>query len=264
MRITGLEKQSTVDYPGELSAVVFTPGCNMDCWYCHNRHLLHPADEDRLHDEADVLDFLRRRRLLLDAVVVTGGEPTLQKDLPDFLAKLKALGYKVKLDTNGTAPWLVRDLIARELIDYLAMDVKAPLSRYADIDRAGNDTRAIGQTVDLLLQGRVEYEFRTTFAPTLSIDDILAIAFRLRGARRYVLQQYRSPGRSVDLFGLAEPPAPHPDEVVAEAALLAGRFVRHCSTRGLLPLPQVRQSTPTQDLHPASILTAEPAFVSSP
>lgn len=244
MRIAGLEKQSTVDYPGELSAVVFTPGCNMDCWYCHNRHLLHPDDEETLYDEDDVLDFLRRRRLLLDAVVVTGGEPTLQKDLPDFLAKLKAMGYKVKLDTNGTAPWVVRELIARELVDYLAMDVKAPLESYAEIDLAENDTAAIGETIDLLLQGRVEYEFRTTFAPTLAVEDILAIALRLRGARRYVLQQYRSPGRSVDLFGLAEPPAPHPDATVAEAALLAARFVRHCSTRGLTPLPHKTQDAP--------------------
>lgn len=237
MRIAGLEKQSTVDYPGELAAVVFTPGCNMDCWYCHNRHLLHPSDEDTLYDEAAVLGLLARRRTLLDAVVVSGGEPTLQKDLPDFLAKLKGLGYKVKLDTNGTRPWVVRELIARDLVDYVAMDVKAPLGKYAEIDRARNDTAAVEQTIDLLLSGLVDYEFRTTFAPTLRIDDILEIVLRLRGARRFFLQQYRTPGWAVDLFGPVAAPAPHPDATVAEATLLARRFVQHAAARGLAPVP---------------------------
>jgi pyruvate formate lyase activating enzyme len=237
MRIAGFEKHSMVDYPGKLSAVVFTPGCNMDCYYCHNRQLLHPADKDVVYSLEDVMDFLSHRQGWLDGVVVTGGEPTLQGDLAGFCESLKALGYAVKLDTNGTAPWMVRELIDRGLVDYVAMDIKATLKKYEQVTNVSVDAEAIEATIDLLLEGQVAYEFRTTYAPPLSPRDVLDIAARIRGASLYAIQQYRTPGLGVNLLGLVEPPQPRPANELYQAARLAGQFVHQCIVRGA-DLPQ--------------------------
>ncbi|MBN1555555.1 MAG: anaerobic ribonucleoside-triphosphate reductase activating protein [Phycisphaerae bacterium] len=233
MRIAGLERSSFVDYPGKLAAVLFTPGCNLDCFYCHNRHLLSPGEEDVVYSPEDVLDFLRRRVGLLEGVVVTGGEPTLQKDLEEFLAEIHSMGFAVKLDTNGTQPWVVQPLIEKRLVDFVAMDVKAPKSRYDEIAGKPVDISAVEESVNLLMHSRVDYEFRTTFAPQLTALDIVTIAAWIHGAKRYVLQQYRPPGLGVDMFGLVDSPKPRPPEYIAQAALLVRRFVRHIEVRGL-------------------------------
>lgn len=200
MKIAGIEKCSFVDYPGHLAAVFFTWGCNLNCYYCHNRSLLgKPAPPVRpWFDTEAALALLEERRGLLDSVVITGGEPTLQKDLAEFIRQVRALGYLVKLDTNGTRPHVVRALLDEGLLDYVAMDVKAPLDKYEAMVGAPVNHDAIHAGIDLLLAGRVDYEFRTTVVPQLYAADILAIARRIRGSRRYVLQQYRRPpdGRS--------------------------------------------------------------------
>jgi pyruvate formate lyase activating enzyme len=233
MRIAGLEKSSFVDYPGKMAAVLFTPGCNLDCFYCHNRHLLAPGEDPAWYDPRDVLDFLARRAGLLDGVVVSGGEPTLQKGLPEFLSVCKALGLAVKLDTNGTRPWILRDVISRGLVDFVAMDVKAPLSRYEEITGRPVDLDAVTESIDFLLAGPMEYEFRTTVAPQLSMTDLITLAMRIRGADRYVLQQYRPPGLGTNLFGLTDTPQPRPASFLREAAGLLGRFVHTLELRGL-------------------------------
>ncbi len=236
MRIAGLEKSSFVDYPGKLAAVIFTPGCNMDCFYCHNRQLLAPDESDRRYDPQAVLEFLRSRRFLLDGVVITGGEPTLQNDLEDFVRKIHNMGFLVKLDTNGMQPWIVRSLLEKGLLDFVAMDIKAPLEaeKYAQIAGPDIDLDAINESIDLLMSSPVSYEFRTTFAPQLSMVDITKIATRIHGAASYVLQQYRNVGRSMDMFGLVDSPEPHSEEFICETAMLVRKFVAKCSVRGLL------------------------------
>jgi pyruvate formate lyase activating enzyme len=194
MRIAAMHKCSFVDYPAHLAAVVFTPGCNLRCHYCHNPSLLaDPAAGQMLIEPAAVLDFLALRRGLLDGLVITGGEPTLQKGLGEFCAAVHELGLLVKLDTNGTRPAVLAELIARRRVDFVAMDVKAPLGLYDEVCGCTVDTEAIGESIRLLLAGQVEYEFRTTFAPPLTAGDMVALAAQVRGARRYVIQQYRPP-----------------------------------------------------------------------
>lgn len=193
MRIAGLEKCSFVDYPGHLAAVVFTQGCNWNCFYCHNRSLVGPQQQMTLVEEPDVLSLLESRHGLLDGVVITGGEPTLQPDLPEFIRKVKAMGFKVKLDTNGTRPEVVSALLAEGLVDYVAMDLKAPLQKYETVCGTSVDLKAVSETIDLVMASGVEYEFRTTIVPQLDEKDVLDIAKRIQGARRFVLQQYRKP-----------------------------------------------------------------------
>ena len=207
MRISGLVKSSTVDYPGMLSAIIFTPGCNLDCFYCHNRMLL--TDQPPLIDKADVIAFLEKRRNLLDGVVFSGGEPTLQAGLADMIGEVRHLGYKVKLDTNGARPQVLRLLLEHRLLDYVAIDCKAPWHRYPEIcGCSARDVDAIRQSFQLLadtdLSSGFAWEARTTVIPQLSPADLVEIACGLPAAPHYFLQRYIKPGlyRPADRFRL--------------------------------------------------------------
>jgi pyruvate formate lyase activating enzyme len=190
LRLGGLLRTSFSDFPGRIAAVAFTRGCNLRCPYCHNPELIHAGGEDPV-DEAELFDLLRRRRGKLDGVVFTGGEPTLQADLADVLSRVKDLGFETKLDTNGSRPEVLEALLAEELVDLVAMDVKAPLPRYEEVTGVSVDTAAIEQSIRLLIGSGIEHEFRTTVAePLLAVADLLAIGEELRGARRYVLQPF--------------------------------------------------------------------------
>lgn len=195
MRIAGLQKNSMVDFPGKISAVVFTQGCNMNCGYCHNRRLIKFAEENDIYDEDGVLAFLEKRRGLLDGVVVSGGEPTLQKDLPCFIERVKKMGFKTKLDTNGTDPECLRALISSGLLDYVAMDIKAPLCKYGKVCCSRVDTDKLMESIEILKNSFIEYEFRTTYTPELNDDDLRDISRIIKGAKKYVLQQYREVDR---------------------------------------------------------------------
>ena len=222
MQIAGFVKNSFVDYPGHIAAVVFVPGCNMDCWYCHNRPLW---NKDHLLSESDVFDFLKNRRVFLDGVVISGGEPTLQKDLSLFISRVRDMNYLIKLDTNGLLPDVVESLL--DSADYIAMDIKAPPGDIARVVSIDLDEAPIWQTADLLMRSGVDYEFRTTMMPTLSALDISRIAKRIKGAERYVLQQYRRPG------GIAIQPEPHSPETIKKAAEAAKAFVPDVRIRGI-------------------------------
>lgn len=226
MKIAGQNKCSFSDYPGRLAAVVFTPGCNLDCFYCHNRGLI---GQDSGEAPENFLAWLADRRGLVDAVVVSGGEPTLQEGLAGFLQKVRGMGFLTKLDTNGTQPDVLRELIEYRLVDYVAMDVKAPPSRYGEMTGRSGFAAAIEDSIGVLLKGRTPYEFRTTFSPPLRTPDAVAIARQIAGARKYVLQQYRPELASCALA----PKQPHPDEYVREAACAAGEYVKLCDVRGL-------------------------------
>ncbi len=191
MKIAAIQKSSLVDYPGAIAAVVFTPGCNLRCVFCHNQRLI---DGDHVAcgaTQEEVIAWFETRRGLLDAVVISGGEPTLQPDLGEFVERVRAMGYLMKLDTNGTNPTLLGTLMRAELLDYVAMDVKAPPKKYSAICGGPVEMGAIEESVDILMQGSTDYEFRTTVVSQLTPEDILAIGRRVRGAQRYVLQQCR-------------------------------------------------------------------------
>lgn len=221
MQIAGLVKNSFVDYPGYIAAVLFVPGCNMDCWYCHNRALWKRGE---LLDTAETLAFLERRRGFLDGVVVSGGEPTLQSDLALFVRRIKEMGYKIKLDTNGLKPDVVEALLSD--LDYVALDLKAPPGEISRVVSFQLDDEPIWRTAQMLMNSGVDYEFRTTFMPQLTADDVATIARRVAGAKRYALQQYRKvEGRIC--------PDPLHTEDIKKAAEAAREYVENVVVRGI-------------------------------
>ena len=196
MVIHGLQKLTLLDFPGHTACTVFTARCNWRCPFCHNASLVLRPEEQPVIDQEEFFSFLKKRRGLLDGVAVTGGEPTLQKDLPDFLGRIKELGFKTKLDTNGTRPAMLRDILARGLADYVAMDIKAGRENYPAVTgtlRPGLES--VEESVELLKTSGVEHEFRTTVVRELHSDaDFLDIAAWLRGEERYFLQTFRDSG----------------------------------------------------------------------
>lgn len=191
MRIAGFTRNSFVDYPGRIASVVFLAGCNYDCFFCHNRSII-PTGSPVIPEEP-VWDFLIKRQGLLDAVVITGGEPTLQPGLADFIGRIKSMGYLCKLDTNGSNPAAVRSLLDARLLDYVAVDVKAPWARYPEYCGDGIDPAAVIETLSLLRTCGLPWECRTTFLPQLTVTDIEQIALSIHPVKRYALQAYRVP-----------------------------------------------------------------------
>jgi pyruvate formate lyase activating enzyme len=191
----GIEKLTLIDYPGKVACVVYTIGCNFRCPFCHNPALVDGTIETKI-EEKEVLAFLKRKKGFLDGVVITGGEPTLHgDDLLRFMAEVKGLGFLVKLDSNGTNPDILRTAIERHLVDYLAMDIKAPLSKYSATVARPVDMAAIRASIDLIMASPVPYEFRTTIVKSLlSPDDIEQIGRDINGARQYYLQKFISSG----------------------------------------------------------------------
>lgn len=192
MIIGGFQKFTLIDYPGKIAATVFTLGCNFLCPFCHNPELvdeLKMAKQPRI-SAAEILKFLAARRGLLEGVCVTGGEPTLQADLPSFVWQIKKLGFLVKIDTNGSNPRMLAELLRGGLVDFVAMDIKAPLEKYQKI-ASGNVVLAdIQRSIDLTRQAP-DYEFRTTILPFWhTAEDILSVGRWLRGAKKYCLQQF--------------------------------------------------------------------------
>ena len=200
MRFYGFQKMTLLDFPGKVACTLFTGGCNMRCPFCHNALLVTELEQGNdTWDEAEVLTFLRRRKGLLDGVCVTGGEPTLQPELAPFLRRVKELGYAVKLDTNGTRPEVLHALVGEGLVDYVAMDVKNSPARYAlTAGIPAMELSGVFTSMDFLLSGTVDYEFRTTVVRELHTEaDIAAIADRIAGARRYFLQNFKDSGSLV-------------------------------------------------------------------
>ena len=190
MLIGGLQRSSLIDYPGIISAVVFAQGCNFRCPYCHNPELVYPDEYRTPIPENDVLLLLKKRRRLLDGVVISGGEPLLQKDLGPFLKRVKAIGYRVKLDTNGSLPDLLSAVIQERLVDFIAMDIKAPFRKYEAVAGVRVNTDAIKESIRLIVQSGVKHQFRTTKADILLDDkDIEEICKCVGNAACYVVQQ---------------------------------------------------------------------------
>ena len=194
LEIHGFQKTTLLDYPGYLACTVFFGGCNFRCPYCHNCDLIVGLNDIKPYTKDDIFDHLHKRRNVLDGVVISGGEPTLNRDLPDFIRQIKLLGYKVKLDTNGTNPDMLRSLVKDRFVDYVAMDIKQCRTKYADIVHADEfDLDAIAESVEILKASKkVDYEFRTTVCQELhEAKDMTAIGMWLSGAKAYYLQPYK-------------------------------------------------------------------------
>ncbi len=205
MLIAGLQKLTLLDFPGRVACTVFTGGCNFRCPFCHNAPLVLPERIEGDPDgEATVLRFLEKRQGVLDGVAVTGGEPLLQRDIADFLRRVKALGFLVKLDTNGAFPEKLEELVAEGLVDRVAMDIKNAPALYArTVGLPELDLRRIERSKDFLLRGSVDYEFRTTVVKGLHTAESLREAAEwIRGAKEYYLQQFKDSGDIIAAAGL--------------------------------------------------------------
>ena len=200
MRIQGLQKLTLLDFPEKMACTVFTAGCNFRCPFCHNASLVTHIPEKADVDEERFFSFLKKRRGILDGVCVTGGEPLLQADIEGFIRKIKELGYLVKLDTNGSFPEKLKDLVNKGLVDYVAMDIKNSIEAYGLT--IGMDTRysaAIQESVEFLKEGHVDYEFRTTVTKNFHTEaEFEAIGKWIQGAKRYYLQAFVDSGDLIE------------------------------------------------------------------
>lgn len=212
MIIAGLQKLTLIDYPDKVAAIVFTYGCNFFCAFCHNPELVDTVlkDKNKFISQEDFFKFLNDRKGLIEGVCITGGEPTLHNDLPEFIAQIKSLGFLVKLDTNGTNPKLLESLIDKKLINYIAMDIKSPLNRYKEIVRREVNLENIKKSIKMIIEKfptkptsdkadleRVDgYEFRSTLVPDFhQAEDVLAMAKLISGAEKFYLQNFISQGK---------------------------------------------------------------------
>ncbi len=230
MNIQGLQKLTLLDYPGKMACTVFTGGCNLRCPFCHNASIvLNPSIQGELSTE-DIMTFLKKRQGILEGVVITGGEPLMQKDIDDFIVQIRTLGYGVKLDTNGTYPDKLRSLIDKGLVDYVAMDIKASPAGYPPaVGIGGYDISKIAQSVNLLLEGRVDYEFRTTVVREFhSVFDMKEIGEFIKGAKQYYLQAFKDSGELIG-FGLSGVDKKEMEEM--RKIMLA--YVGKCELRGI-------------------------------
>ena len=231
MLISGLQKLTLLDYPGTVACTVFTGGCNFRCPFCHNAALVLPELMDRENQEEKVLSFLKKRQGILEGVAITGGEPLLHADMPQFLAKIRELGFRIKLDTNGSFPQRLAEIVNAGLVDRVAMDIKNPPELYAKtVGLERLDMEAIEHSKNFLLEGRVDYEFRTTVVKGLhSAESIAAAAKWIEGAREYYLQQFKDSGQLLAGGGLEA----FNEEEMKALADAARPFVSAVQLRGL-------------------------------
>lgn len=195
MNIAGLQKMTLLDFPGRIACTVFLPGCNLRCPFCHNASLVLPQREKDVITEEALLDFLKLRKKKLDGVCVTGGEPTLYIDLPDLLKKFKDLGFQIKLDTNGTNPKMLGQILKDGLCDYVAMDIKNSPDKYAATCGGVDVLDAVKESVSILMKSSTEYEFRTTVMhPYHDPEDFVKIGQWLQGAKQYFIQGFVDSG----------------------------------------------------------------------
>lgn len=230
MLIGGLQKLSLIDYPGKLAATVFTVGCNFHCPFCHNSDLVLPEKikNHPLIAEKDFFKFLKTKKGLLEGVCITGGEPTIHNDLADFIAEIKELGFLVKLDTNGSNPNVLKDLIKNDMVDYLAMDIKAPLKKYPQLAKSKINLKNIDESAGVV-RGAPDYEFRTTVVPSIiNKEGLLAIAHWLQDSRKYFLQQF-VPQKTID--SAFEKMNPYPEQKLKEFCQMLQPYFETCQVR---------------------------------
>ena len=229
MKIAGLRSLSLVDYPGQLAATLFVPGCNFRCGYCHNPELVE-AKEGTLNEE-EVLDSICKRNNIIEAVVITGGEPTLCGDLCIFAKKIKDKGFKVKLDTNGAKPDVIEDLFRNWAVDFVAMDIKTSIDKYSCVTSQKNIGDVLIKSLRLLMLSTVPYELRTTCVPGIVDEkDIRKIGEMVKGAKKHCLQQFRPFQTYDESF---QKILPYPKETLYKFKEILGEYVQEVDIRGI-------------------------------
>ena len=231
MRIAGLQKLTLLDFPGTVACTVFTGGCNLRCPFCHNASLVLPQRQTEEESVQSLMAFLKKRQGVLEGVAITGGEPLLHADIPELLENIRALGYRIKLDTNGTNPKLLRQIVSDGLVDRVAMDIKSSPEKYAEtVGIPGFDLTPIEQSREFLLSGAVEYEFRTTVVKGIhTLQDIEGAARWIAGAKEYYLQQFKDSGDIIDIDGLSA----FDEKEMYAMAEAAARYVPAVNVRGV-------------------------------
>jgi len=249
MIIGGLQKFSLLDYPDHLSAIIFTKGCNFRCHFCYNPMLVWPntevgkfknnfASENKnakekghsLIKESDLFHFLKKRKGKLEAVVITGGEPTIHRDLPDFIKKIKKIGYLIKLDTNGTNPEIIEKLIKNKLINYIAMDIKAPREKYAKIVGVDMDFKKTIKSVKIIMRSKIPYEFRTTVVSGyINKKDIEKIGKLINKATIWYLQKFKIDIELID--NKLKKTKQFTDKEMREMRVVGRKYVKRCELR---------------------------------
>lgn len=196
MNICGYQKTTLLDYPGHVAATIFTGGCNFRCPFCHNSDLVVNPTMSPCISQEEIFAFLKKRKNVLSGICITGGEPTLQTNLSEFIKKVRFLGYKIKLDTNGYRPDVISSLLEDNLLDYIAMDIKAGLSNYAKVSGIPNlDTSKIKESISIIENSGIDYEFRTTVVKELhSQEDFLEISEMLSSSSPYFIQSFKDSG----------------------------------------------------------------------
>ncbi len=199
LAIKGFQKTTLVDYPGKIACTIFLPNCNFKCGFCHNRDLvLNPGSLPTIKEE-EILDYLKEKKKWLDAVCISGGEPLLHKKLTDFLEKIKAIRYLTKIDTNGTVPDFLKELIDKNLVDYIAMDIKNSLEDYDKVTGVNADIEKIKQSINIIKNSGKNYEFRSTVVPDIHTkEDIKKIGELLKGSKRFAIQNFKPAKEVID------------------------------------------------------------------
>lgn len=231
MKIGGLQKLTLIDFPDRIACTVFSLGCNYRCPFCYNPELVLPEKMEKQPPiaEKDFFDFLAGRKELLEGVVLGGGEPTIHQDLPAFVKKIKKLGFLVKLDTNGSNPRMLKKLIDKNLVDYVAMDIKAPRGSYRKLTGRLIDIKDIEKSINILKENKVDHEFRTTITPTLlEKEDIIKIAKWLSPAKKYFLQNFR-PEKAIDPE--LKKIKPYSDDYLSDCCQAVSPFFETCRVR---------------------------------
>ncbi len=224
----GLQKLTLLDFPGVVACIIFTKGCNFLCPYCHNAPLVNRIDGSGDISEEEMIAFLKKRQGVLEGVCITGGEPLLHRELADFIRRVKSMGYKVKLDTNGSCPDALKALVSRGLLDYVAMDIKNSFEKYPLTAGTENiSIQDIEESIDLLLCGKVPYEFRTTVTRELhTLEDIERIAKRIEGADRYFIQNFTDSGNTV-----GEGQSPVEGDLLEKMRTVGSKYTKYCVNR---------------------------------
>jgi len=231
IQIGGLQKLTLIDYPGRIATTVFLVGCNFRCPFCYSSEIVLPEKIKKQPKilAKDFLKFLKERKKLIEGVVLCGGEPTISKGLIPLIKKIKKMGFSVKLDTNGSDPGVLKKLIDEKLVDYIAMDIKGPKEKYSEFVGRKVDVKKIQKSIDILKQGKTDYEFRSTVVLSLHTkEDVIEMAKWIRGAKRYYLQNFR-PEKTINPE--FEKIKPYPQEYLLEIQKAISPFFEICQIR---------------------------------
>lgn len=230
MKIGGIQKTSLLDYPDTISAIIWTIGCNFRCPFCYNKDLVFGRVETI--SEEEVLSFLEKRKGMLEGLVISGGEPLLQDDIVSFAEKVKKMGYLIKIDTNGMYPEMLKELIDRKLVDYIAMDVKAPKNKYDSLSGVKTDIKKIEKSIEIIRSSLINYEFKTTFASNLlTREDIVEIAKWLKGSKRFYLQQFNNEANLIS--SKLQNSKPYSKDELIDTLKDIKPYFEYCDVRGI-------------------------------